>query len=578
MVEEMEGAIRSSLRCSWNTVVPAQTWGNSCLHCNCRTIQKESRHLTFARVKCSKQEAAEDKNQGANKGGGPWHRLRLRGRSRLLLRYMRRSLLLPQGLSWRHILLAGLITCTCGFCAVLLHLSAPIAPSGVPYSQLVENLHGGTVTTVLFEEGTQKLFFNVQPKVHEVIEVPTSPGSEEAVLEQSASSKPSKPVTTAFKSIGKRKSLWQYSTRQVKNDEAYLLSLMREGKVQYSSAPQPVSASLRSLLLTVISLWIPLSPLLWLLHRQISGNNSVSQGRLLRNRLVKFDDVAGIDTAKTELMEIVACLRGASNYSRLGAKLPKGVLLVGPPGTGKTLLARAVAGEAGVPFFAASASEFVEMFVGRGAARIRELFAEARKNTPSIVFIDELDAVGGRRGRSFNDERDQTLNQLLTEMDGFDSTTGVLVLAATNRPEVLDPALCRPGRISRRVNVQAPDLEGRKQVLAVHMRSIPVEQDPTILCAAVASITPGFVGAELANVVNEAALLAARQGRTAVMLEDFREAVFRTKYGVGERPRVGSVVEKQFNQWFSWMSKVQDKSSNESGVMPAGYRTLPFGG
>ncbi len=304
MVEEMEGAIRSSLRCSWNTVVPAQTWGNSCLHCNCRTIQKESRHVTFARVKCSKQEAAEDKNQGANKGGGPWHRLRLRGRSRLLLRYMRRSLLLPQGLSWRHILLAGLITCTCGFSAVLLHLSAPIAPSGVPYSQLVENLHRGTVTTVLFEEGTQKLFFNVQPKVHEVIEVPTSPGSEEAVLEQSASSKPSKPVTTAFKSIGKRKSLWQYSTRQVKNDEAYLLSLMREGKVQYSSAPQPVSASLRSLLLTVISLWIPLSPLLWLLHRQISGNNSVSQGRLLRNRLVKFDDVAGIDTAKTELMEV----------------------------------------------------------------------------------------------------------------------------------------------------------------------------------------------------------------------------------------------------------------------------------
>jgi ATP-dependent Zn protease len=168
--------------------------------------------------------------------------------------------------------------------------------------------------------------------------------------------------------------------------------------------------------------------------------------------------------------------------------------------------------------------------------------------------------------------------QLLTEMDGFDSTTGVLVLAATNRPEVLDPALCRPGRISRRVNVQAPDLEGRKQVLAVHMRSIPVEQDPTILCAVVASITPGFVGAELANVVNEAALLAARQGRTAVMLQDFREAVFRTKYGVGERPRVGSVVEKQFNQWFSWMSKVQDKSSSESGVMPGGYQTLPFGG
>jgi ATP-dependent metalloprotease FtsH len=332
------------------------------------------------------------------------------------------------------------------------------------------------------------------------------------------------------------------------------------------------------MLFTVVSLWIPLSPLLWLLHRQISGNNSSAQRRRSKSRLVNFTDVAGIDTAKAELTEIVACLRGTSNYASLGAKLPKGVLLVGPPGTGKTLLARAVAGEAGVPFFAASASEFVEMFVGRGAARIRELFAEAKKSTPSIVFIDELDAVGGRRGRSFNDERDQTLNQLLTEMDGFDSETGVMVIAATNRPEVLDPALTRPGRISRRVNVEAPDFEGRQQVLAVHMRSTPVEGDAVALRTAIASLTPGFVGADLANVVNEAALLAARQGRASVTFADFKEAVDRAKYGVVEN-RKGNrkAVGRQLNEWFSSALRPQAKQLR-GGEPPEGYRAVPFNG
>lgn len=361
---------------------------------------------------------------------------------------------------------------------------------------------------------------------------------------------------------------WQYATRRIENDEAYLLNLMRERGVTYSSAPQPMSAALRTTLITILSLWIPLSPLFWLMHRQLSGGNSLNQKRRVSSPTVNFEDVAGVDEAKVELVEIVSYLRGATNFRRLGAKLPKGVLLVGPPGTGKTLLARAVAGEAGVPFFAASASEFVEMFVGRGAARIRELFGGARKCSPSIIFIDELDAVGTRRGRSFNDERDQTLNQLLTEMDGFESETGVLVIAATNRPEALDPALCRPGRFSRKVFVREPDLKGRQQVLAVHMRGVPVEGDVEVVQSTVASITWGFVGADLANVVNEAALLAVREGRSAVTLEDFKAAVVRVKFGVGNKPAFSGAV----GRVFGWL---QPKTSKPA---PSGYEAPSWSG
>ncbi|KAI5061220.1 hypothetical protein GOP47_0023725 [Adiantum capillus-veneris] len=337
---------------------------------------------------------------------------------------------------------------------------------------------------------------------------------------------------------------WRYATRRIDNDEAYLLSLMREKGVTYSSSPQPMGVALRTTLITIFSLWIPLTPLFWLMYRQFSGGNSSSQKRRSNSPSVKFDDVAGVDEARTELMEIVSYLRGALNFRRLGAKLPKGILLVGPPGTGKTLLARAVSGEAGVPFFAASASEFVEMFVGRGAARIRDLFNAARKCSPSIIFIDELDAVGGRRGRSFNDERDQTLNQLLTEMDGFESDTGVLVIAATNRPEALDPALCRPGRFSRKVFVKEPDVKGREQILAVHMRGVPIEGDVEFVKSMLASITGGFVGADLANVVNEAALLAVREGRSVVTLEDLKTAVMRVKFGVGNKPALYGALDR----------------------------------
>ncbi|XP_010497036.2 PREDICTED: probable inactive ATP-dependent zinc metalloprotease FTSHI 3, chloroplastic, partial [Camelina sativa] len=286
--------------------------------------------------------------------------------------------------------------------------------------------------------------------------------------------------------------------------------------------------------------------------------------------------VEGVDSAKDELVEIVSCLQGSINYKKLGARLPRGVLLVGPPGTGKTLLARAVAGEAGVPFFSVSASEFVELFVGRGAARIRDLFNAARKNSPSIIFIDELDAVGGKRGRSFNDERDQTLNQLLTEMDGFESDTRVIVIAATNRPEALDPALCRPGRFSRKVVVAEPDQEGRRKILAVHLRDVPLEEDAFLICDLVASLTPGFVGADLANIVNEAALLAARRGGEAVAREDIMEAIERAKYGINDKEVRSRTLGNELSKLFPWMPSLARRNGpDQDGLQgPLGYQSL----
>jgi cell division protease FtsH len=242
---------------------------------------------------------------------------------------------------------------------------------------------------------------------------------------------------------------------------------------------------------------------------------------------VTFADVAGIDEAEQELAEVVDFLRNPSRYSKLGARIPRGVLLSGAPGTGKTLLARAVAGEAGVPFFSMSASEFVEMIVGVGASRVRDLFAQAKAAAPSIIFVDEIDAIGRTRGGGVfsgaNDEREQTLNQILTEMDGFDATTGVIVLAATNRPDVLDPALLRPGRFDRRVTIQAPDREGRERILRVHTRSLPLTADVDI--SAIAATTVGMVGADLANLANEAALLAARRNHKLVQMSDFSDSL-----------------------------------------------------
>ncbi len=263
---------------------------------------------------------------------------------------------------------------------------------------------------------------------------------------------------------------------------------------------------------------------------------------------VKFADVAGVDEAKQELQEVVDFLKNSDKYTRLGAKIPKGVLLVGPPGTGKTLLAKAVAGEAGVPFLSMSGSEFVEMFVGVGASRVRDLFDKAKRQAPCIIFIDELDAIGKSRGNGMNpsggnDEREQTLNQLLTEMDGFDGNTGIILIAATNRPEVLDPALRRPGRFDRQVVVDRPDRLGRAQILTVHANNVKLGEDVDL--ELLAARTAGLTGADLANLVNEAALMAARNNRQAVLMADFELAFERVLVGLEKRSRVLNPIERQ---------------------------------
>jgi len=261
---------------------------------------------------------------------------------------------------------------------------------------------------------------------------------------------------------------------------------------------------------------------------------------------VTFGDVAGIDEAKQELEEIIEFLKTPDKFTRLGGKIPKGVLLVGAPGTGKTLLAKAVAGESEVPFYSISGSDFVEMFVGVGAARVRDLFGQAKENAPCIIFLDELDALGKARGAGNfggHEEREQTLNQLLVEMDGFDANAGVIIMAATNRPEILDPALLRPGRFNRTVAIDRPDINGREEILKVHTRGVKV--DSSVELRKIASLTPGFVGADLANLVNEAALLSARRGKENVGIDEFQEAIDRSVGGLEKKSRMMNEKEKR---------------------------------
>jgi cell division protease FtsH len=309
--------------------------------------------------------------------------------------------------------------------------------------------------------------------------------------------------------------------------------------------------------LQLLGTWAPLILLgaLWFFmirQMQTGGNKALSFGksraRLLsmQQKKVTFKDVAGVDEAKEELREIIEFLREAQKFQKLGGRIPKGVLLVGPPGTGKTLLARAVAGEANVPFFSISGSDFVEMFVGVGASRVRDLFEQGKKNAPCIIFIDEIDAVGRHRGAGLgggHDEREQTLNQLLVEMDGFESNEGVILMAATNRPDVLDPALLRPGRFDRRVVVNRPDVRGREEILRVHTRKIPLAEDVDL--SVLARGTPGFSGADIANMVNEAALAAARQNRKAVLMYDFEVAKDKVLMGVERKSLLLSDEEKR---------------------------------
>jgi cell division protease FtsH len=307
-----------------------------------------------------------------------------------------------------------------------------------------------------------------------------------------------------------------------------------------------------SILLNFLPLLIFGAILLWMM-RQAQGSNSQamsfgkSRARMFTGNkpTVTFVDVAGVDEAKEELQEVVEFLKFPEKFAALGARIPRGVLLVGPPGTGKTLLSRAVAGEAGVPFFSISGSEFVEMFVGVGASRVRDLFDQAKRNSPCIVFVDEIDAVGRQRGAGLggsHDEREQTLNQILVEMDGFDTNTNVIVVAATNRPDILDPALLRPGRFDRQVVLDNPDVRGRRAILDVHIKGKPLDKDASI--ETLARRTPGFSGADLANLVNEAAILSARRNKKKIGMSEFEEAVDRVQMGPERKSRVISPQEK----------------------------------
>jgi cell division protease FtsH len=340
------------------------------------------------------------------------------------------------------------------------------------------------------------------------------------------------------------------------NDPSLVERLTRN-KVKITAAPQDDSGGWIGILLS----WFPMLLFIgvWVFFmRQMQGGGGKAMGfgrsraRMLTEKhgQVTFNDVAGIDEAKQELEEVVEFLKAPQKFQKLGAKIPKGVLLIGPPGTGKTLLARAIAGEAGVPFFTISGSDFVEMFVGVGASRVRDMFEQAKKNAPCIIFIDEIDAVGRHRGVGMgggNDEREQTLNQLLVEMDGFEANEGVILVAATNRPDVLDPALLRPGRFDRQVVVPNPDVRGREQILRVHMKKVPLATDvePSIIARG----TPGFSGADLANIVNEAALVAARKNRRSVTMSDFEQAKDKVFMGAERRSMAMSEDEKRLTAY-----------------------------
>jgi len=336
-------------------------------------------------------------------------------------------------------------------------------------------------------------------------------------------------------------------------EDPELISILRAKGIRISVEPPEQSTWYMTLLIT----WFPMILLLgiWVFfmrQMQAGGSKALSFGkskaRLLSDskRKATFKDVAGIDEAKEELQEIIDFLRDPQKFQKLGGKIPKGVILMGAPGTGKTLLARAIAGEADVPFFAISGSDFVEMFVGVGASRVRDLFEQGKKHAPCIIFIDEIDAVGRHRGAGLgggHDEREQTLNQLLVEMDGFESNDGVILIAATNRPDVLDPALLRPGRFDRQVVVPLPDVKGREGILKVHVENIPCGPDLNI--ETLARGTPGFSGAQLANIVNEAALLAARRDKKVVDMSEFEESKYKVIMGRERRSMVISEEEKR---------------------------------
>jgi len=335
--------------------------------------------------------------------------------------------------------------------------------------------------------------------------------------------------------------------------ETDIVKLLQEKKVDFTTEPVPPPPWWTSLLTTLFPIVILIAFLLFIMNQSQGGGSKVMQFGRSKARLmsgeevdVTFKDVAGADEAKEEMEEVVEFLKNPKKFIKIGARIPKGVLLYGAPGTGKTLMARAVAGEAGVPFFSISGSDFVEMFVGVGAARVRDLFEQAKKNAPCIVFIDEIDAVGRQRGAGLgggHDEREQTLNQLLVEMDGFRTNEGIIVMASTNRPDILDPALLRPGRFDRHILIDKPDVKGREAILGVHIKDKPIDEDVNL--EILAKRTPGFTGADLANMVNEAALLAARKDKSKVNMEELEESIERVIAGPEKKSRVISEKEKR---------------------------------
>jgi cell division protease FtsH len=349
---------------------------------------------------------------------------------------------------------------------------------------------------------------------------------------------------------------WDYQGNHYKTtfrDSFQIEQILRDDKINFSTEAPSSSNLLLSVILPNVILFLVIGGFMWYMLRQTqSGNNQAisfgrSRARLLSGDkpAVTFNDVAGVEEAKQELTEIVEFLKFPEKFTALGARIPKGVLMVGPPGTGKTLLSKAVAGEAGVPFFSISGSEFVEMFVGVGASRVRDLFDQAKKNSPCIVFVDEIDAVGRQRGAGLgggHDEREQTLNQLLVEMDGFETNTHVIVIAATNRPDVLDPALLRPGRFDRHVTLDRPDIRGRRAILEVHARNKPF--DGQVDLEVLARQTPGFSGADLSNLINEAAILAARNNKKAIGQLELEEAIARVIAGPERKSRMITEREK----------------------------------
>ena len=349
---------------------------------------------------------------------------------------------------------------------------------------------------------------------------------------------------------------WDYQGNHFKTifrDTFQIEQILRDDKINFNTEAPSSSNLLLSVILPNVILFLVIGGFMWYMLRQTqSGNNQAisfgrSRARLLSGDkpAVTFNDVAGVEEAKQELTEIVEFLKFPEKFTALGARIPKGVLMVGPPGTGKTLLSKAVAGEAGVPFFSISGSEFVEMFVGVGASRVRDLFDQAKRNAPCIVFVDEIDAVGRQRGAGLggsHDEREQTLNQILVEMDGFDTNTNVIVVAATNRPDVLDPALLRPGRFDRQVILDRPDIRGRKAVLEVHAKGKPLEKNVSL--ETLAKQTPGFSGADLMNLLNEAAILAARRNKKSIGMGELEEAIDRVVAGPERKSRIITEKEK----------------------------------